>query len=436
MELVERPLGQGETLMQIVHRELCGAFAVVTAVAKVRGPLTREFAGLACTPLLERHPLLSARIEARGDAFYYRWAVEARAVPLTEVSFSGVDEACRLIGQEADRPLDVEQCLWRVLLLRDSSDDASTYLALSTHHAISDGTSAAYLIHELLGYAAKARAGEVIEVEPLPARPAVDALLAPASSVPTPPGQSISTSAADPGEARHARAFVPFAHAKPVGERQTRLVMADIEAPKLHALHERCRLEKTTIHAALAAALLLAIEKQFDERVRIGIDTPVNLRKQCVVEVGPSELGCYASDVSIEYDDLRERTGFWDLARDYRARLGEAMSAGTPLGLGGHADPAWAVRTLRTMPVMRLSLCLTNVGQIECSPTPPFGIESICFLSGRQAADQILFVSVTTVHHSAHLVFAYTSPLVEDAWVNTCVADFWGFLDGAVAEPR
>ena len=90
-----------------------------------------------------------------------------------------------------------------------------------------------------------------------------------------------------------------------------------------------CRAERTTVHGALGAALLLALDAQIRGTAprRLGLNSLADLRGVLAGGLNERDLGLYVATLGTTHEVARE-TGFWDLAREVRARLQAIVDSG------------------------------------------------------------------------------------------------------------
>src|SRR5258708_15489458 len=148
-----RPLGCAEHFFHLyaqvypVHFCLC---------AEIEGTVDAAALGPALDQVRERHPILRAGIahdEELGTAFYK----SCRPIEL-ETIYGGKDADWRpIVERELQRPMGIgSAALLRVTALR--APDV-TSIVLTFHHAIVDGLSAVWILHDILS----ALAGEQLE---------------------------------------------------------------------------------------------------------------------------------------------------------------------------------------------------------------------------------------------------------------------------------
>jgi len=162
-----RPLGSFEHMFWLMDQTSPVHFAVAAQIAGRTNP--RDWRS-ALNRVQERHPLLSVRIEnqpGRGPWFKH---VPNVPIPLRIVEKEPATTWETEIGKELATPFDANNApLIRAVLIQGVEEAA---FILVTHHAIADGKSLVYLVRDTL------RALTGAPLEPLPAQPATDEMLA------------------------------------------------------------------------------------------------------------------------------------------------------------------------------------------------------------------------------------------------------------------
>lgn len=301
--------------------------AQIAMMAQIKGKFSVEQLKQALTQAQNRHLLLRVRIVL--DEAQQPWFEEDPAnIPLRIVPREGEQHWEKELKQELSVPfVSLQDSLVRVVLIH--STDISELIILS-HHSISDGISKLFLIRDILQALSKPEG--ILESSPIiPAMEdliptKVDENLLSVNSRPqktfwrqksslstklTAPPSLVSTAK---GEQTSLSQTTPDFHFDSLSSENTSLLIS------------RCRQEKTTVHAAICAAFLLAIakrktpEKQQTFRCFTAIDIRKHLRP--VVE---EQLGYYAHGGSI-LQTLTPNTNLWDLARSSKDRLNQELA--------------------------------------------------------------------------------------------------------------
>jgi Condensation domain len=290
-----RSLGALEHLFWLLDQNRPVHFAVTALISGKTSP--RDWRR-ALDRLQERHPILSACIDGKPGGIPSFRRVDNAPIPLRIVedepelrweSEAGEELATRFKPSEAP--------LIRAVLIQGASDEAA--FILIAHHSIADGLSLAYAMRDTLD----AIAGRCLE--PLPSLPAQDDIM------------DVSGSPADGREPSQAQALKPAVY-RPNDDARPTVKGLRLSQDLTSNLRDRARRERTTVHGALCAALVLASREVFTEwrDTPLRIMSPINVRP--LIDVGES-CGVFVSATTSLFDG--EAKDFWDLARDARNNI-------------------------------------------------------------------------------------------------------------------
>jgi hypothetical protein len=296
-----RPLGCAELFFHLyaqiypVHFCLC---------AEIEGTVDAEALRPALDRVLERHPVLRARIahdEELGTAFHE----SGRPIELKMI-YGGKDADWSPIAErELQRPMDIgTSALLRVTALR--APDVTT-IVLTFHHAIADGLSAVWILHDVLS----ALAGEQLEAFKSFA-PIEEKILGPSP-------RSARTSESD-------RAVPVLPQTRPTApllpaNLRTNIDTAEFSKEETARLIKRCRANNTTVHSMICAAAARCIAVSGQDIV--GITSPFSLRKLAGIENGACGVFIGAASAEVQ---IKETGSIWHDARRVGDSLNKARS--------------------------------------------------------------------------------------------------------------
>jgi hypothetical protein len=390
-----RPLGPLEHFFSLVDQHRSVHFSMA---AHIEGQATVSEWRTALDALQRRHPLFSVSIAAGMDGVpRFCTAVNAR-IPLRIVANPAHAQWIEEMAKELATPFDVGQApLVRAALLRGIEE---SILILTAHHSIADGHSVSYAVRDLL----RALCGEKLEPSAL-----------------MPAQESLIDSWLETGGAREPEQAEPAAAGRLVTFRRLDGTLPKIEAihftPELtDTLMKRAREERTTVHAALCAALVLAgKELSKDWRTNpVRVLSPFNLRKQ--IGVG-EECGVFvwAGVVPVEPGKCAE---FWDLARSIKTSLTARQTPscvalgmeGLAQALEGDVDVHGASQILAN--AFPCELLLTNLGNLtshfHCGELKLRALWGPAVLMGFQGEQT---VGVTTTNGSLCMLHTSFAPI-------------------------
>jgi hypothetical protein len=324
-----RKLSAGESFYGLLDRVCSTNFTVVARLSSMPGEkILRE--GLAAVQ--DRHPLLNVRISNETGGAVFRTdgvgAIPLRSADVPEDAW--VAHAEHEINEAFDPvagPL--IRCAW----LRHPGGRSTVMLTF--HHAAGDGISAGYLIRDLLHFITgpdrSAGPGTTSLPEPLDRRFAhrfrgvrgFARYLGEISRAGTEAVRygGLSAVAAD------ARA--------PYRARRARAIPTIFDVPFTADLTAQARAEGTTVHGALAAAVLLGGRAEIfaEGPLLMALGSPVDMRGRVDPPVG-DVVGMYASVVGT-LSRVRREARFWELAREVKG----AIEAGFARGMQFSFEP-------------------------------------------------------------------------------------------------
>jgi NRPS condensation-like uncharacterized protein len=303
---MQRLLGFGEQILWLHDRAAPAHFSVT---AKVVGKISLEKLQQALVWVQQRHPLLRVGIVTDTDG--KPWFIKNSAsIPLRIVERSHEEKWQQEVENELSDPFTCNQApLVRVVLVR--SHDISEII-VTCHHAIADGISSAYLLRDIL----QAMDTPNFQGQILPEYPAFEDLI-PNFELPVLSQESNS----------EAPKF-DFPEIETNANRRLRLLTWSLAPEKTTSLIFHCKQEKTSVHAAICAAFLMAIYQQKqtqDDFSTLKCLSPINIRKYLSAAI-EEDFGYYFS-LRLTSHPLSAKMNFWDLARSVKSQLNQHMSA-------------------------------------------------------------------------------------------------------------
>ncbi len=439
-----RRLSCGETFYRLVDRVCSTNF---TVVARLSGGLTRDALEGGLAAVGRRHPVLGVRISSERSGPVFR-PDGVGAVPLF---VEDVPETAWLARaeDEINRAFDpgsgpLARCVW----LRHPGGEST--LMVTFHHAVGDGISGGYLIRDILAAAALPPKGpDAPSSAPAAVPEALDRRFPPG-------GRGVRGALRYAAEMARAAAMMARCgglsavrpdNAAPHRGRRARVIPALFDATFAGALADRARREQTTVHGALAAAILLGGRREIDSaRPRLmALGSPVNMRGRVTPAVGEA-VGMYASVMGTMHRVGRD-TPFWDLARE----VTQEIAAGFARNMHFTFEPM----TFKLLcPFARLAgdsqtgaAWFTRIAA-AAFPSTGFGLTNIGRLDVREQYGEVsvswaaLLPSWSVFAHSGwsacsaagrlSLVLVYMEPLLERTHAEALASRTAGLLEAAV----
>ncbi|WP_375479862.1 condensation domain-containing protein [uncultured Nostoc sp.] len=410
MNFPTRKLGLIENLFDIVH-DVGGMIDV--NVVRIEGLIKPAILQQALDCLQKLHPLLQSHIVNLEDGVYFEWEGTTK-IPLHVIDKQDDNQWLQVAQEELHQkfPKDTSP-LCRVTLLRSLISNGINEIIVTFHHAITDGTSCMLFVDQLLFYYQQMTAGEDIpKIATMQLLPPLEKLL-----------DSSLVSKNNIAEKQHNEVistpeFIIEEEASP-NDRHTCLMTRILSQDMTLRLSDRCKQEKTTVHGALAAAMLLSVAKIAftDLAISLSCGSNVNLRKYCKPEVATDNIGCFISIVE-EIHTLEKNTTFWNLARECKSKISHAINIGNPLARILSDDLKYVNRDI----ILQISNHhLGRKNTIEISNRGKFNLadnygelklKELYFATGQHVIGGSFWLGVVTIHDQLFCTFAHVVPLV------------------------
>ncbi len=358
MQAARRRLDPAEYFFWLADRVSCRNFVVF---AELAGELDPDALAAALRRARKRHPALRRRfaldrgevwLEPAGDAPVELHCVAAPSAlwrPLIE------RELATAFAPEDAAPM---RCLYATL----PGVPRAALLAVTFHHSLADGRSAAALLRRLLAEAIRGEAfGPEQEAGSPPLHAGFPAVHRP--DVPLREGMGAPRHNRErrvDDEERLARLKARLAPTVPCIE------PIALEADASERLLSACRREGTTMQGALGAALLLATREILGMRApdALLLTHALDMRPYLEPAVPGECLGLYSSMLSASYP-LSGESRFWDLAREIGTGLRRQIGRGEAYYCYSLARLFFALQPPATLATGCL---LTNIGAL--APVP------------------------------------------------------------------
>ncbi len=281
----------------------------VALAVRLRGPLSSDLLRHALAAIQSRHPELGAGVEIVGERPWFVTPAPPKPIPLLLVARRDDDTWLKEAWSLRARPFPMPGGpLARLLWIRPESDGMPCELVLVCHHCICDGTSLVMIMRELLCRLADPS----MPATPLPTLDLLTDLVP--RLRPRKRAQRLRQAAI----AAAARLLLPATRFLPRRARGAdHLRRWTIDHELVAALRRRCRMERTTVTASLAAALLEAFGDVRQAGARNRLLCPIDLRPM-LPSIGREHLFPLADALILSID---LEPSFWPRVRALRARL-------------------------------------------------------------------------------------------------------------------
>ncbi|WP_432956633.1 phthiocerol/phthiodiolone dimycocerosyl transferase family protein [Micromonospora haikouensis] len=384
----------------------------VIARVRVHGHVPPELLRAALDELQARHPLLRVAIATRPDGRRPRFVPTDRPIPLrvgpdpdgagdgrlpaapgvpTESAHAAsVDPDAGWLREVNEREL-ADRVDWRagplcraVVLTTGAAPGDAHDLILTLPHCVADGTTALSLLRQWIEYADRLAAQGPPGPDGRPfggAVPDREPALPPAERMFPRRYRGVTGALRLGGQLlrdlyavrRHRPARVTPSRFVPFTERRSRLLHRTLTAEQVAALARACRRERTTVHGALAAAMVLAVAAETPPPApgHVAIGSPVDFRAALTPPVPERAVGAYVATVP-SFVPYRPGVSLWQVARSISGDLAGRRQRGSHFAMvdlvrlscppSVAASDRFVELTERTGPV---NLCLSNLGRYD-----------------------------------------------------------------------
>jgi NRPS condensation-like uncharacterized protein len=409
--LYDRKLSSYEQALEILNRRAT-TYNIVT-ICRINGLLSEEVIRQALELLQARHPRLNSRII--GKLNNLRFQTGNIQIPLRVVTKLHPQQWQEVVWQELNQKIESHKSLMRVVLVHLNNEKNVNYLITTIHHAIADGLSCIQLHSELLRYCQKIISFEPIEVVSLPALPPLKKLL-PDSMRGWKGAVNIflALSRLLLKDIYYRPKTLKFEKFLPIKSRCTGIVHRKLNETQTTKLLNVCRKNKTTVHAALCAAMLFAAGRKITAGKKTNVNlscwSPINLRNRLQPKISNEHLGVLVSG-DISCHTLRINTPFWNLARDRRRQMETTLESDQVFCLP--LLTKLLINFLLAYPYQVFSTVgVTNIGRVNIPANYGiFELEEISFVTAN-AAFRGLCVAVLTFEEKMFLNFMFSEPAI------------------------
>ena len=423
-----RKLASSEQALEIMNR--CANSLHVVTIGRVIGPLTAEILRPALDLLQKRHPRLNSRII--GSLNNMRFEDGAIKIPLRVVEKFDSPQWQEVVLEELNQKIESQLGLMRAVLVHFERENNVSYLIVTLHHAISDGLSSIQLYSEILTYCQKIASSEPIgEVISLPPLRSVERLL--------PKSLQGFRGLMDGFYSLlrlkflhdwHRPETLGFEKYVSIESRRSNMIHRYLDEELTERVVNYCRQEKTTVQAALGAAMMWAVAKQITAGkrvdVRLSCQSFVSLRQHLQPMIGNENLGMLASFI-ISFHTLKISMSFWDLARDIRQQLETDLEGTAIFSLMLILRNIFEFLLAHPSEIPS-SVALSNIGRVNISQVYGlFKIEEISFTTAAAVSGGALVATTLTFAGKMFLNFTFSEPSISqrtmEQLVNSTVTD-------------
>ena len=408
--LENRELAAHEQAMEILNN-LAASFHIVT-ISRIKGIVGEELLRQALDIIQSRHPLLNSRIIAKKNSFYFESGADK--IPLSVVKKQQIEDWEEVVIEELNQKINSDKNLLRVTLVNFEEEENIFYLITTIHHAIADASSCIQLHSEILTNCQEIIEGKTqTNINQLPQLPVIDKLIPKSIRGFTGKINNIFYLLGLKLQLlKYKPLTVGFEKSVPLESRRCGMVHRKLDSELTASLLEVCRQQKTTVQAALGAAMLFAVAEKTNNQTKnnyFSFRSSVNLRQRLQPQISSDNLGAIASAV-LSFHNFQVNDNFWDLARDIKLKLEKGLANGE------------AFRQIFTFKsIMKsflknpyqsaVSAALTNIGRINIPHNyGQLELEEISFVPAQAAFGGVFAAAVSTFREQMLLNFMYSQP--------------------------
>jgi NRPS condensation-like uncharacterized protein len=426
---MNRPLGPTEAIYYLLDQLYSLNFVVF---AEVSGRLDAGGLERALQAVQVEQPLLRTHLAVvRGRACFKAVAPEQAALKAQVRPLRNWRAA---VSAELDAPFAGEAPLGRFLWFRGRG---KAVVAMVFHHTIADGKSGANLLIEVLRRAG----GEDIPLNVRQPHPSAQDLdLIQSKGVVESSLQKLKYWFSQGQAALKFPKQLPGYDMRLGDQRSIKVIPFSLAVETAQALLAACRAHGTTVHGALGAAQVLALNAEFGsaQARQLGLTSLADLRGVLSGKLSASDLGLYVATITTVHG-LAAKPDFWHLAADIRGQLQQVLTSGDanlvhsvyredsllPMG----RNRARLIQS--SVALAPPSSMLTNIGKVD-TPDLRNGarIQSLAFLVSPPPQHP---VCVTAASHGGrlHLNLLYDRVKLDDAQAQRITNTLVGFLEAA-----
>jgi NRPS condensation-like uncharacterized protein len=429
---LHRPLGLIENLFATLHD--LGAMIVVN-VAQVEGLLTPELLRPALDWLQRCHPMLQMHI-VETETGRYLQSEGTPPIPVQVIEQHQDQQWRAIVEAELHQKFDSAiGPLCRVTLLPAANPEGIHTLVVTFHHAITDGLSCMHFIDELLECCRRVVRGEAIaEAKPQPLLPPLEKLVT-LRSTDTPESQSSASVSQPPqppqllieGEAE-------------LSDRRTVLLPRKLSSDLTYALKQRCQAEKTTVHGALCAAMLLSVSEHLREVTTSSVScgSSVNLRPTCTPQLGRDIIGFFTANVD-SHHILEAEQSLWNLARECKQQLRQEIDLQIPQAKISdtarlqQVNAQFLLQMSKHQQGRNSTVHISNLGLFELlADEELLRLKEFYFVPGLQLVGACWWLGAVTFHQQLFCTFAYVTPIISSTTAEALADAVIGRLQQAI----
>jgi len=323
---IERRLSPTEKYLWLIDKQCRINFVMH---AKIAGFISETVMRHALNDLQKRHPLLRVKIKRRGWADVWFRTNDVPPIPFRIINDE--EEWLKYAEEEINTSFHTEKGpLVRCVVIKHSHDKST--ILITFHHSIGDGLSGAFLMRDLLQTASSVQQGKTKVLPALPPRKEMNDYFPKFAKGWR--GRLLYLNFS----MRVIRSFFRFGlpampkidNKAPLNKRKAHIISHHIDDDVVRKIVERARTEGTTVHGALASALLFSVARDHYGKKRLSfiVGSPVNLRNRLEPPIA-DDIGFFVT-MGGSINQWETSSDFWQVAREIKFSLSECVEKGEP----------------------------------------------------------------------------------------------------------
>lgn len=430
---VARALSPNEAEFEYYNRKLSGALQMQLCL-RLSGPLTFDIVQRALRLLQQEHTLLQARIAGTEGNLHYE-VDPALRLPARQVARTSPDQWREVIREELNASLDSSEGLMRVSYVPAGAGTDLHDLIIKSHHGIMDAAAMMRVYGRLMELCGELAAGrEPVPHAPRPVSPPTTELL------------PLKGFALGLKKARFMAYMLrtmmtkkpkplPLTDFAPVAEQRSSFEHLRVPADILAPLVERAREERSSITAALAAAMLLTIRKGLPGEGPLNLAwlSPLSYRNAIRSDFAdPSNLAfAFGTGMFVNAVDAKHDT-FWDVARATKANIEEAVQSQLHYTTPHLAKMRLSFFEKQQPPAMVLSF--SNMGTFQVADTfGPLTLREVQFTPAIRGYGPLWVVHAYTYREELYIHLGFAQPLLRPEAARAFLDSVVGYLKDSLA---
>ena len=352
----------------------------------------------------------------------------ADKISLSVVKKQQIEQWEEVVVEELNQKINSDKNLLRVTLINFEEDENTCYLITTIHHAIADASSCIQLHSEILTHCQKITEGKIeINVNRLTQLPSIYKLIPKSFQAFTGEISNILYLLRLKFQLiQYKPTTLNFEKSVPLESRSCGMVHRKLDSELTTRLVDVCRQQKTTVQAALGAAMLFAVAKKTNLPQRknnyFSFRSSVDLRKRLQPQINNEHLGAIASAI-LSFHNFQVNDNFWDLARDIKQKLEKGLASNDAF------RQLLMFKTIMTSFLKNpyqsaVSAALTNIGRINIPHNyGQFELEEISFVTAQSAFGGVFAAAVSTYRGKMILNFMFSQPSISTETVESLASD-------------